>query len=106
MKRLIKADPVTRKDHEFDLDKAVKDFKKKHKVNDKMLENKTSQNQLYRDWSNYMLENYPIWAMSSPAYILKGWSYVCGAGLFSGVTTPFMPQTDPDNISSPEGGEN
>lgn len=100
MKRLIKANPATRKDHEFDFEKAVKDFKKKHKVDDEMLKNKTTQNPLYRQWSDYMLDNYPIWAMSSPAYILRGWGYICGTGLYGGgVWYPHMPTEMPQSGS-------
>lgn len=81
MKRLIKKSEVkTRKDHEFDFQQAIKDFKKEYKLTDKDLKDKTKNNPIYQLWNDYMFDNYPIWSMSSVAYVLRGWNYLVGGG--------------------------
>lgn len=81
MKRLMtKAEVKTNKDHEFDFNKVLKDFKKTHKLTEKDLKDKSKDNPVYQLWNDYMFDNYPIWSMSSVAYILRGWSYLVGGG--------------------------
>lgn len=79
MKRLINQSNIkTKNDHQFELEKAIQDFKKKYNVTKEDLKDKTTKNPLYQLWKEYMFENYPIWSMSSVAYVLKGWGYLVG----------------------------
>jgi hypothetical protein len=82
--KLSRLRKVSTKDNDFDLHKAVEEFKRKYKVKPEDLKNRNQSNPLYRDWMDYMWKNYPIWTMTSIAYPLRGWSYLVGGYPYGG----------------------
>ena len=104
--KLSRLKKVSSKDKDFNLNKAISEFKKERNVKDKDLKNKNQSNPLYREWTDFMWENYPIWSMSSVAYIMRGWSYLVGGYPYGGgyYTLNNEPQENGD-FSGGDGGE-